>query len=98
MVVMSEQPNPAARHSHAGADWEIPVDLLEVQRRFDHVNAECARLADGGDQDAYQAACRDRMGEVLALYRHPWLLGQAGAGRRHQADQALKNLARAANG
>lgn len=93
---MSGSPEPLVPYSHGGVEWEIPVDLLEIQRRFDRANAQCARLAEGDDTAAFQAACEQRMEQVLALYGHPWLLEQAAARRRHQADQALKGLARAA--
>jgi hypothetical protein len=86
---------PTVRHEHGGVEWEIPVDLLELQRRFDRAEAECARLV-GGDQEPYLAARQERLDVVLALYQHPWLLEQAAARRRHQADLAVKHLARAA--
>lgn len=97
MVVMTGQPGPLVPYTHGGVEWEIPVDLLEIQRRFDRADAECARLAGGDDPAAYQAAREQRMEQVLALYRHPWLLDQSAARRRHQADQALKGLARSAD-
>jgi hypothetical protein len=93
---MSESVEPTVHHEHGGVDWEIPVELLEIQRRFDRVNAECARLARGDDQAGYHASRRERLETVLALYRHPWMLEQTVAQRRHQADLAVKHLARAA--
>jgi len=93
---MTEPAAPTVRHPHGGVDWEIPVDLLEIQRRFDQADADCARLAEGEDQDAYDAARQLRLQQVLALHDHPWLIEQMANGRRHQADTALKNLARAA--
>lgn len=84
------------RHEHGSVHWEIPVDLLEIQRHFDQADAECARLADSEDRDAYQAARTRRLYEALALHDHPWLLEQMAQGRRYQADMALKHLARSA--
>jgi len=60
-----------------------------------HTDAECTRLAKDGDQVAYDAARQQRLHEVLALYRHPWLIEQMAHQRRHQADLAVKYLARA---
>jgi hypothetical protein len=93
--------DPAARtvpHEHGSVHWEIPLDLLEIQRRFDEANADCARLAESDDHDAYRSAQHRRMTEVLALHEHPWLREHMDRGRRHQADAALKHLARSANG
>jgi hypothetical protein len=84
------------RSSVGGAP--IPVDLLETQRRFDEANADCARLAETEDHDAYHAARQRRLAEVLALPEHPWLHEQTARGRRHQTDTALKHLVRSANG
>jgi hypothetical protein len=84
------------RHHHGSAEWDIPVDLLEIQRRFDEADALCTRLAQGDDQDAYQAARLRRLQEALELHDHPWLIEQMAKGRRHQADMALKHLARSA--
>ncbi len=58
-----------------------------------HTDANCAPLAEGGDQVAYDAARQQRLESVLALYAHPWLIQQMAARRRHQADAALKHLA-----
>lgn len=81
-----------------GVEWEIPVDLLEIQRRFDEADADCARLAESDDHDAYRAAQQRRMTEVLALHEHPWLREHMARGRRYQADTALKHLVRSTNG
>jgi hypothetical protein len=91
---MAEPGASSVRHQHGGAEWEIPVDLLEIQRRFDEADAECTRLAQGDDQDAYQAARARRLQEALELHDHPWLIEQMAQGRRYQADMALKHLAR----
>jgi hypothetical protein len=93
---MTDPDARTVRHEYGGVAWEIPVDLLETQRRFDQANADCARLAE--DDDAYRAAQQRRLTEVLALHEHPWLREQQAHGRRHQADTALKHLARSAHG
>jgi len=84
------------RHQHSGEEWDIPVSLLEAQRRWDEADAACTHLASAGDPAAYESARARRLTEALALHRHPWLLEQQQAGRRFQADQAVKQLARAA--
>lgn len=80
---MSDPAARTVRHEHDGVAWEIPVDLLEVQRRFDTANAECAHLAETDERDAYQAAQRRRLTEALALHDHSWLREQQARGRRH---------------
>ncbi len=91
---MSDPAADTVRHEHGGTTWDIPLDLLEIQRRFDAANADCARLAESGDSDAYHAAQGRRMVEVLALHEHPWLREHMAHRRRHQADTALKHLVR----
>ena len=88
---MSDSQARTVRHEHGGVAWDIPVDLLETQRRFDAANADCARLAEGEDHDAYHAAQQRRMAEVLALHEHPWLREQQAHRRRHQADTAVSS-------
>jgi hypothetical protein len=90
---MSDSGPRTVRHEHGGVEWDIPIDLLEVQRRFDAANADCAQLA---DSEAYRAVQQRRMAEVVALHEHPWLRQQMAQGRRHQADTAVKHLARSA--
>lgn len=80
-------------HIHDGQTWQIPADLIEIQRDFDAANADCHRLADSADTSAYQAARRRRMDAVLALHRHPWLNVEHKAVRA-AADRALKDCAR----
>lgn len=92
---MSDPTARTVRHEHDGITWDIPVDLLEIQRRLDAANADCARLAEGEDREAYRAAQQRRMTEVLTLHEHPWLREQQAHGQRHQADTAVKHLARA---
>lgn len=89
----------AVTFEHGGTAWAIPLDLIEVQQRFDTAEAECQSLAatpnpDADTQAAYKAASGRRADAVLALYRHEWLIEHQRAGRRHQADTAMKALAR----
>jgi hypothetical protein len=35
----------SVRHPHGGAEWDIPVALLEIQRRFDEADAALKHLA-----------------------------------------------------
>jgi hypothetical protein len=95
---MTDSGARTVRHELNGVEWEIPVDLLEIQRRFDEANADCARLADSDDHDAYRAAQQRRMTEVLALHSHPWLREHMDRGRRYQADTALKHRVRHTHG
>jgi len=87
------------RFEHGGTTWEIPLDLIEAQRRFDAADAQCQSLAatsnpDADTQAAYRKASGERGDAVLALHRHPWLIEHQRAGRRHQADTAMKACAR----
>lgn len=84
---------------HGGTAWDIPLDLIEAQQRFDTADAQCQSLAatpnpDADTQAAYRKASGARGDAVLALHRHPWLIEHQRAGRRHQADTAMKALAR----
>lgn len=85
------------RHTHRGTDWDIPLSLLEIQRRWDAADAECSRHAAAGDTAAYDAAKTRRLEITLKIYRHPWLIEAMARGKRFQADQAMKDLARAAD-
>lgn len=92
---MSTDPDePTIQHTHGGTRWDIPVSLLEIQRRWDEVEAECTRLALAGDVAGYKEASGRRLDVTLELYRHPWLIEAMVRGRRFQADQAAKSLAR----
>ncbi len=91
---MTDSGTRTVRHQHGGVEWDIPVDLLEIQRRFDAANADCARLAETDEHDAYHVAQQRRLTEALALHDHPWLREQQVHGCRHQADTAVKHLAR----
>lgn len=89
----------AVQFEHGGTVWQIPEDLIKVQQRFDAAEAECQALAATRNPDtdtlaAYKRASGRRADAVLALYRHPWLIEHQRAGRRHQADTAMKALAR----
>lgn len=84
---------------HGGTVWEIPRDLIEAQQRFDAADAQCQSLAatpnpDADTQAAYKEASDRRGDAVLVLHRHPWLIEHQRAGRRHQADVAMKSYAR----
>jgi hypothetical protein len=79
---------------HDGLDWAIPRDLIDAQVEWDRAHAACTRLADGGDRAQYERMRTRRLGITLYLHRHPWLIDHMAAGRRHQADQALKACAR----
>lgn len=79
---------------HGGTVWEIPSDLIETQRAWDAANAECVRLADGPDRDAYQDARVRRLDLTDDLYESEWLDEAARHGQRVRADAALKACAR----
>lgn len=82
------------RFEHDGTAWEIPASLVATQRAWDAANAECIRLADGPDRDAYQGARVRRLDLTDELYESPWLEEAARRGQRVRADQALKACAR----
>lgn len=81
-------------YTHGGTTWHLPADLIALQRAWDAADAACARLADSGDKDAYQAARRHRLDLTDELYGHPWLLAQMAGGNRYRADLALKAYVR----
>ncbi len=91
--MMTDAPS-VIEFEHDGSTWHIPADLLELQRSFFEIDGECSRLAVAGDEVAYGEASGRRMDLVLAKYRHPWLLAAQQAGQRHQADMALRALAK----
>jgi hypothetical protein len=83
-------------HGFDGSTWDIPADLVRIQRDWDAAEAACAAAAQGDDTDVLDAA-RARLQELtLAMYRHPWLDEMQREGRRYAADRALKDLARGA--
>lgn len=84
----------AIEYEHGGTTWSVPVALLEIQRAWDQAEADCGRAVAAMDEDAYKEANGRRADATMALHRHPWLREQMGLGRRHQADTALKHLAR----
>jgi len=63
---MTDSDARTVRHEHGGVEWDILVDLLEIQRRFDAATADCARLAETDGRNAYLAAQQWRLTEVLA--------------------------------
>jgi hypothetical protein len=97
--MMTDAPD-VIEYQHGGASWHVPADLLALQKDFFAVNDECSRLAaavaegDDAASDAYHQASGRRMDLALAKYRHPWLLAAQDAGQRHQADMALRALAK----
>lgn len=76
------------------ADYAFPDDLLDLQKRFYVLDAECEQLAETGSDEALDARRAERMDVVMALHRHTWF-----EGREHQdagaARQALRDRARA---
>jgi hypothetical protein len=88
-AAMTDSGARAVRHEHGGVDWDIPVDLLEIQRRFDAADAECARLAEtvcggeimcsGADAEGGTRAASAGSGAAGALVGrrlpHPWATG-----------------------
>ena len=82
---------------HGGSVWQIPEDLIDTQRKWDAANADCIRLADGPDRDAYQDARVRRLDLTDELHESPWLEDAARHGQRVRADAALKACARIAS-
>lgn len=82
------------RFEHGGTVWEIPAALVETQRKWDAADAECIRLADGPDREAYQDARVRRLDLTDDLYESEWLDEAARHGQRVRADRALKAAAR----
>lgn len=82
------------RFEHGGTVWQIPESLIATQRAWDAANADCIRLADGPDRDAYQDARARRLDLTDELYESAWLEDAARHGQRVRADQALKACAR----
>jgi hypothetical protein len=90
---MSDHEGGTVRHTHGGAEWDIPIDLLEWQRKFDEADAAAATAI---EQDTLEEARGRRLAAALEINRHPWLEEHRQVGRRFQADTAMKNLARSA--
>jgi hypothetical protein len=90
---MSDHEGGTVRHAHSGVEWDILIDLLEWQQRFDEADAAVTAAT---EQDALEEARGRRLVAVLEINRHPWLEEHRQAGRRFQADTAKKNLARSA--
>ncbi len=82
------------RFEHGGTAWDIPRDLIDLQRRWDDAHASVETLVEGDDVEALNAARRRRLDLTDQLVGHPWLLEALAAGRRYQADLALKDCAR----
>ena len=84
----------AVQFEHGGTVWQIPESLIATQRAWDAANAECIRLADGPDRNAYQDVRVRRLDLTDELYESPWLDEAARRGQRVRADRALKACAR----
>jgi hypothetical protein len=82
------------RHQHDGQTWEIPLDLLATQREL-FLAHQASSAAASADDDALQAARARTSKATMEIYRHPWWAKHQAAGRRYQADCALKDLAKA---
>lgn len=94
MISMSEKPAETIHHRFKDVDYDIPADLLAIQRRYDQADADCRRLAmNDSEADAYDEARARRLQAVLDKHRHPWMDG----GRNHSGDAALKDVARQAS-
>ena len=78
--------------------WEIPVDLVRLQRDWDAANAACSAAAAGDDAALLNAARARLLDLTLELHRDPWLAGHQQDGRRYAADRALKRAARNVEG
>lgn len=72
------------------ADYDIPDDLLELQRAYDQADARVQEVL-YGDREALAAARQERLAAVEALHRHPFW---ETVDNRHSADMALKQAAR----
>lgn len=73
------------------ADYDIPDDLLALQRAYDQADARVQELVDGDDREALKAARAERLRLVEELHRHPFW---SSVDNRHSADMALKKAAR----
>jgi hypothetical protein len=81
-------------HEHGGRAWEIPADLVALQRESDAAAGAVDTLVDGDDVEALAQSRARRLDLTDRLYEHPWLREQFNRGCRHQADLALKDCAR----
>jgi len=72
------------------ADYDIPDDLLALQRRIDAADARVQELLDG-DREQLAAARAERLDLIGELDRHTFWKD---AGNRFEADMALKRAAR----
>ncbi|WP_030506344.1 hypothetical protein [Microbispora rosea] len=74
------------------ADYDIPDDLLALQRAYDQADAKVQELLVGDEhREALAAARQERLAAVEALHRHPFW---ETVDNRHSADMALKKAAR----
>lgn len=78
------------------ADYDIPDDLLALQRAYDQADARVQELSVGDEhREALAAARQERLAAVEALHRHPFW---GTVDNRHSADMALKKAARSTAG
>lgn len=92
---MGEGDGEMVRFEHDKVVWEIPRDLIELQRSWFAADGACQALASGDDLEALKSARAHRLELTMALQDHPWLLQALSEGRRHQADMAMKACAHA---
>lgn len=85
--------NPVS-YEHGGITWEIPADLIDLQRQWDDAHVSVETLVESDNIKALNAARSRRLGLTDRIVHHSWLLEHVNAGRRFQADLALKACAR----
>lgn len=74
------------------ADYDIPPDLLQLQRAYDQADARVQDLSVGDEhREALKTARAERLHLVEELHRHPFW---SSVDNRHSADMALKKAAR----
>lgn len=86
----------AVSFEHRGQAWQIPTDLIGLQCAWDAAHAQVMALVADGTREQLNEARTRRAELTVDLYAHPWMRAQFTAGRRHQADLALKACARRA--
>jgi hypothetical protein len=87
--------SPTVRVDHGGETWDIPEDLIALQKSWDAASGAVDTLVDGDDTEALKLARAHRLDLTDQLVHHPWLLAAMADGRRFQADSAMKAAARA---
>lgn len=75
------------------ADYDIPDDLLALQRAYDQADAKVQELSVGDEhREALKDARAERLRLVEEIHRHQFW---GTVDNRHSADMALKKAARA---